>query len=100
MEKMQEIGSTITGLKKTLADWAKKKGLEGNRNFLKKYVYHVMHLIRLLAKAVKESKHSSFVIRYPSSAICPLSISTHPSFSVFTPVRMLACKTPDPGVNE
>ena len=39
MEKMQEIGSTITGLKKTLADWAKKKGLEGNLNFLKKYVY-------------------------------------------------------------
>ena len=38
MEKMQEIGSTITGLKKTLADWAKKKGLEGNQNFLKKYV--------------------------------------------------------------
>ena len=48
MEKMQEIGSTITGLKKTLADWAKKKGLEGNQNFLKKYV----SLIPLLYKCM------------------------------------------------
>ena len=37
MERMQEIGSTVTGFKRTLADWAKKKGLEGNQNFIKKY---------------------------------------------------------------
>ena len=36
MERMQEIGSTVTGFKRTLADWAKKKGLEGNQNFIKK----------------------------------------------------------------
>ena len=37
MERMQEIGSTVTGVKRMLADWAKRKGLEGNQNFLNKY---------------------------------------------------------------
>lgn len=32
MERMQEIGTTITGLKRKMATWAKKKGLQGNRN--------------------------------------------------------------------
>ena len=41
MERMQEIGSTITGLKKTLAQWAKKKAFQGNQNIQKKYVYAV-----------------------------------------------------------
>ena len=36
MERMQELGATVTGAKKVLADWAKRKGLEGNKNFLKK----------------------------------------------------------------
>lgn len=36
MDRMQEVGSTITGFKKSLAEWAKKKGLEGNKNFQKK----------------------------------------------------------------
>ena len=39
MEKMQEVGSTITGFKKTLAQWAKKKGLQGNLNIQKKYIH-------------------------------------------------------------
>lgn len=30
MERMKEIGSTITGFKRTLSQWAKKKGLQGN----------------------------------------------------------------------
>ena len=36
MEKMQEVGSTITGLKKRLSEWAKKKGLQGNQNIQKR----------------------------------------------------------------
>ena len=32
MERMKEVGATITGFKRTLADWAKRKGLEGNQN--------------------------------------------------------------------
>ena len=36
MERMQEMGATVTGLKKVLADWAKRKGLQGNQNVLKK----------------------------------------------------------------
>ena len=38
MERMQEIGASITGFKKTLSQWAKKKGLQGNHNIQKKYV--------------------------------------------------------------
>ena len=32
MERMKEVGPTVTGFKRTLADWAKQKGLEGNQN--------------------------------------------------------------------
>lgn len=32
MERMQEIGTTITGLKRKISIWAKKKGLQGNKN--------------------------------------------------------------------
>lgn len=32
MERMKEIDASITGFKRTLADWAKRKGLEGNQN--------------------------------------------------------------------
>ena len=32
MERMQELGASITGIKKTIAKWAKRKGLQGNRN--------------------------------------------------------------------
>ncbi len=32
MERMKEVGASITGFKRTLADWAKRKGLEGNQN--------------------------------------------------------------------
>ena len=38
MERMKEIGSSITGLKKTISEWGKRKGLEGNRNIQKKFV--------------------------------------------------------------
>ena len=38
MEKMREIGSSITGFKRTLSEWAKKKGLQGNRSLQKKLV--------------------------------------------------------------
>lgn len=33
---MLEVGSTITGIKKRVADWAKRKALEGNQNMQKK----------------------------------------------------------------
>lgn len=46
MDRMQEVGSTITGFKKSLAEWAKKKGLEGNRNFQKKYVVCTLHIYK------------------------------------------------------
>ena len=36
MERMQEMGATVSRVKKTLADWAKRKGLQGNQNFLKR----------------------------------------------------------------
>ena len=36
MERMQEMGATVTGVKRVLADWAKRKGLDGNQNFLRK----------------------------------------------------------------
>jgi long-chain-fatty-acid--CoA ligase ACSBG len=32
MERMKEVGASVTGLKRTLADWAKKVALEGNQN--------------------------------------------------------------------
>ena len=32
MERMRDIGSTITGYKRKLADWGKRKALEGNLN--------------------------------------------------------------------
>lgn len=35
MERMLEMGATVTGVKRMLADWAKRKGLEGNQNFQK-----------------------------------------------------------------
>jgi long-chain-fatty-acid--CoA ligase ACSBG len=35
MERMQEMGATVTGVKRVLADWAKRKGLDGNQNFLR-----------------------------------------------------------------
>jgi len=36
MERMQEIGASVTGVKKTIAQWAKRKGLKGNQNKQKK----------------------------------------------------------------
>ena len=37
MERMQEIGASVTGMKKTIAGWAKRKGLQGNQNKQKKW---------------------------------------------------------------
>jgi long-chain-fatty-acid--CoA ligase ACSBG len=36
MDKMQEAGASLTGLKRKLSVWAKKKGLQGNQNIQKK----------------------------------------------------------------
>lgn len=38
MERMQEIGTTVTGLKRKMAMWAKKKGLQGNKNIQRGYI--------------------------------------------------------------
>jgi long-chain-fatty-acid--CoA ligase ACSBG len=35
MDKMQEAGASLTGLKRKLSVWAKKKGLQGNQNIQK-----------------------------------------------------------------
>ena len=32
MERMKEVGASVTGLKRYLANWAKKVALEGNQN--------------------------------------------------------------------
>ena len=36
MEKMLEVGASLTGMKRRLSVWAKKKGLQGNQNKQKK----------------------------------------------------------------
>ena len=36
MERLQEIGSSISGVKRVISTWAKKKGLKGNENRQKK----------------------------------------------------------------
>jgi long-chain-fatty-acid--CoA ligase ACSBG len=36
MDKMQEVGASLTGMKRKLSVWAKKKGLQGNQNIQKK----------------------------------------------------------------
>ena len=33
---MQEVGASLTGMKRKLSVWAKKKGLQGNQNIQKK----------------------------------------------------------------
>ena len=49
MERMQEHSSSITGFKKTLAEWAKKKALRGNQKHSTK-VCHASTYIFLYCK--------------------------------------------------
>ena len=37
--RMQAVGATVTGVKRVIADWAKSKGLQGNRNLQNKYIF-------------------------------------------------------------
>lgn len=40
---MQEVGSSLTGLKRDMAVWAKKKGLRGNQNIQKGCIRSYIH---------------------------------------------------------
>lgn len=44
---MQEVGTTMTGLKRKMAMWAKKKGLQGNRNIQKGYIVAFILILSL-----------------------------------------------------